>query len=89
MKGRNIMTIEYYDFTLGNFRCLSLLDGAMDYKLEAMVKNAPRIDVEAALKAHQMRADVINTPYAYLLVETGQHPCRMTIMQELPPEFQV
>lgn len=66
------MTIKYYEFTLGNLRCLSLLDGAMDYKLEAMVKNAPRMDIEAALKAHHMRADVINTPYAYLLVETGQ-----------------
>jgi glyoxylase-like metal-dependent hydrolase (beta-lactamase superfamily II) len=67
------MTLDYYEFPLGDFRCISLLDGTLDYKLEAMVKNAPRMDVEAALKAHQMPVDLITTPYAYLLVETGQH----------------
>lgn len=66
-------TINYYRFQLGDFHCISLLDGEMDYELEAMVKNVPRADVEAALQTHNMPMNVITTPYANLLVDTGRH----------------
>ena len=64
---------EYYKFSLGDFKCVSLLDGEMSYQLEAMVKNASRAEVEAALKAQNMPVDLITTPYAYLLVDAGKH----------------
>ncbi len=67
------MQSDFYVFKLGNCQCISLLDGEMDYELEAMVTNAPRADVEAALKTYHMPIDVISTPYAYLIVDAGQH----------------
>ena len=66
------MGTDFYPFQLGNFQCVSLCDGGLDYKLESMVKNAPRPDVEAALLAHGLPVQAIYTPYAYLFVDTGQ-----------------
>jgi glyoxylase-like metal-dependent hydrolase (beta-lactamase superfamily II) len=68
-----IMEMEFYPFQLGNFECVSLCDGVVEYKLESMVTNAPRTDVEAALLAHNLPIQAIYTPYAYLFVDTGQH----------------
>ena len=65
--------MDYFSFPLGKFNCTSLLDGGVDYKLESMVVNAPRVDVEAALLAHNLPIDSIYTPYSYLYVDTGQH----------------
>jgi glyoxylase-like metal-dependent hydrolase (beta-lactamase superfamily II) len=67
------MGTDFYPFQLGNFECVSLCDGVVDYKLESMVTNAPRTDVERALLAHNMPVQAISTPYAYLFVDTGQH----------------
>ena len=64
---------DYYPFRLGRFQCFSLCDGEMDYKLEAMVRNAPPADIAAALQAHGLPTEVIATPYAYLYVQTGRH----------------
>lgn len=64
---------DYYPFRLGRFQCFSLCDGKMDYKLEAMVRNAPPADIAAALQAHGLPTEVIATPYAYLYVQTGRH----------------
>lgn len=67
------MRADFYPFQLGNCDCVSLYDGVADYKLELMVTNAPRMDVEAALLAHHMPVQAISTPYAYLFVNTGDH----------------
>ena len=67
------MINEYFQFPLGNFKCVSLLDGEVGYQLEAMVNNASRAEVEAVLKAKNMPVDLIVTPYAYLLVDAGKH----------------
>lgn len=67
------MRTDYYRFQLGNNECISLCDGGMDYELESMVTNAPRSDVEAALRAHGMAINVITTPYAYLYAHMGKH----------------
>ena len=67
------MGANFYTFQLGNFECVSLFDGVADYKLDSMVANAPRTDVEAALLAHHMPIQAISTPYAYLFVDTGDH----------------
>ena len=67
------MNSGFHRFQLGNYECASLCDGAMDYQLDAMVKNAPGPDVAAALQAQGLPTEVINTPYAYLYVDTGKH----------------
>ena len=67
------MKIDYYQFQLGNIKCVSLWDGDVDYKLESMVANGSIPDVEAALQAHNLPTEIITTPYAYLYVDTGKH----------------
>lgn len=67
------MSADFYTFQLGNCDCVSLYDGVADYKLESMINNAPRTDVEAALLAHNLPVQMISTPYAYLFVKTGDH----------------
>ncbi len=67
------MEAQYYRFSLGDFQCVSLCDGSMDYVLEHFVKNAPKEQVEAYLRAHNLPADHITTPYAYLYADTGRN----------------
>jgi glyoxylase-like metal-dependent hydrolase (beta-lactamase superfamily II) len=67
------MSDNFYPFRVGTFECIALCDGGADYSLESMVTNAPRSDVEAYLRAHGLRIDLINTPYTYLYVNTGTH----------------
>lgn len=64
---------SYHRFQMGSFDCVCLSDGFHDYKLEQMFANAPRPDVEAALRAHGMSHEAVHTPYTYLYVNTGQH----------------
>ena len=61
----------YYAFQLGDCRCVSVLDGGMEYELGEMVANFSRADVEAVLKSRNEPTDKIYTPYAYLFVDTG------------------
>jgi glyoxylase-like metal-dependent hydrolase (beta-lactamase superfamily II) len=67
------MDSQFYRFTLGDFQCVSLLDGSLDYALEHFVKNAPKEQVQAYLQAHNLPTGHITTPYAYLYAETGQN----------------
>ena len=67
------MRTGYYRFQLGSNECISLYDGSGDYKLEQMVANAPRSNVEAALQARSLPTQVITTPYTFLYVLTGKH----------------
>lgn len=67
------MKIDYYQFQLGNNKCVSLWDGDVDYKLESMFANGLLSDVEAALQAHSLPTEIITTPYAYLYVDAGKH----------------
>ena len=52
---------------------MALCDGGAQYSLEAMVKNAPHVEVEAFLQTHNVAVDSIPTPYTYLHVNTGEH----------------
>ena len=67
------MRADYYHFQLGDIECACLYDGYHDYKLEQMVTNASRQDVEAALQAHGLSTHVFTTPYTHLYVNTGEH----------------
>ncbi|MGE5222556.1 MAG: MBL fold metallo-hydrolase [Omnitrophica WOR_2 bacterium] len=66
------MDAQYYRFQLGDFECVALCDGSMDYTLESFVTNAPKEQVEAVLKAANLPVDHITTPYTYLYVNTGK-----------------
>ena len=62
-----------YRFQVGNFECVSLSDGSLDYPLKNMFANVPIEQVEEALRQHNMPIEYITTPYTYLYVNTGAH----------------
>ena len=66
-------THDFYPFKIGSLECVALCDGGAQYSLEAMVKNAPHVEVEAFLQTHNVAVDSIPTPYTYLHVNTGEH----------------
>lgn len=67
------MNVESYHFQLGDFDCFSISDGNFNYPLESFFANAPKAELEASLRQHDLPADHITTPYTCLLVNTGQH----------------
>ncbi len=62
-----------YRFALGGFQCVSVSDGGFNYPLESFFANAPREQVEEALRRHNLPTDRVATPYTCLFVDTGQH----------------
>ena len=67
------MVSESYRFNLGDFECISLSDGCFNYPLEAFFPNVPKVQVEEALRQHNLPTAQITTPYTSLFVNTGQH----------------
>lgn len=67
------MSPEYYRFQLGGHECVALYDGYHNHKLQNMVTNAPRSEVEAELLAMGLPTQFITTPYTSLFVNTGAH----------------
>jgi glyoxylase-like metal-dependent hydrolase (beta-lactamase superfamily II) len=67
------MNASYYRHTIGDFECISISDGLVNYPVTSFFANAPRPDVEAALRQHGLRTDQVATPYTCLFVDTGQH----------------
>lgn len=67
------MKPDFYSFLIGNHKCVALYDGYHDHKLENMVTNAPRAEVEAALQALGLSQQFVTTPYTSLYVDTGVH----------------
>jgi glyoxylase-like metal-dependent hydrolase (beta-lactamase superfamily II) len=67
------VSTDSYRFRLGDFECISLSDGSLDYPLENFFANVPIEQVQAALRQHNLPIDYITTPYTYLYVDTGQH----------------
>jgi glyoxylase-like metal-dependent hydrolase (beta-lactamase superfamily II) len=62
-----------YRFKLGDFECVSLSDGSVDYPLQSFFANVPRAHVEEALQQHDLPIDYVTTPYTYLYIDTGAH----------------
>ena len=65
------MSLSFHRFQLGSFECVALYDGYHDHKLENMVTNAPRSEVQAALQALGLSPQFVTTPYTSLYVDTG------------------
>jgi glyoxylase-like metal-dependent hydrolase (beta-lactamase superfamily II) len=67
------MSTESYRFTLGDFECVSLSDGSVDYPLQNFFANVPKAQVEEILLQRGLPIDHVTTPYTYLYVDTGEH----------------
>jgi glyoxylase-like metal-dependent hydrolase (beta-lactamase superfamily II) len=67
------MSIGSYRFKLGDFECISLSDGSVDYPLKNFFANVPIEQVEEALRQRNLPIDYVTTPYTYLYVDTGEH----------------
>ncbi len=68
-----MMSTGSYHFQLGDFECVSLSDGSLDYPLENFFANVPIEQIEEALGQRDLPIDYITTPYTYLYVDTGGH----------------
>ncbi|MDR8390810.1 MBL fold metallo-hydrolase [Aliifodinibius sp. S!AR15-10] len=67
------MKSEYYQFNLGDFECVSLLDGRFNYPLEAFFTNVPKEQLAETLRQHDLSTTQIATPYTCLFVNAGRH----------------
>lgn len=67
------MQSEHFQFQVGTFECAALSDGSFNYPLESFFANAPKAQIEAALRQHHLPLDKITTPYTCLFINTGKH----------------
>jgi glyoxylase-like metal-dependent hydrolase (beta-lactamase superfamily II) len=67
------MSTGFYPFQLGDFECVCLSDGSLDYPLQNFFSNVELADIEAALQQLNLPIDYITTPYTYLFVNTREH----------------
>jgi glyoxylase-like metal-dependent hydrolase (beta-lactamase superfamily II) len=68
-----MMSSGSYSFPLGDFTCVCLSDGSLDYPLQNFFSNVPLQEIEAALKQRDLPTDYITTPYTYLFIDTREH----------------
>lgn len=62
-----------YRFKLGDFECVSISDGSLDYPLQNLFANVPKKQIEEILRQRNLPTDHITTPYTYLFVDTGDN----------------
>ena len=67
------MNKGYYRLNLGDFECVSLSDGSVDYPLKNFFANVSIEKVEEALRQRNLPVEYVTTPYTYLYVDTGEH----------------
>jgi glyoxylase-like metal-dependent hydrolase (beta-lactamase superfamily II) len=62
-----------YQFKLGNFNCTCINDGGFNYPPNQFFSNVEKEQLDLVLRAHNLPADNIYTPYTHLIVDTGDH----------------
>ena len=67
------MNASYYRHNVGDFECISISDGLVNYPITSFFANVPQPEIEAALRQYGLRTDQVATPYTCLFVDTGQH----------------
>ena len=67
------MNDGFYVFRLGEYECVSLCDGSVDYPVQNFFANAPVEQVKEALRQRALPVEHVTTPYTYLYVDTGAH----------------
>ena len=61
-----------YPFEIGTFNCLALLDGHVKYGPEIFFSNVEQDAYEAELRERDLPTEYVQTPYTFLLVDTGE-----------------
>ena len=67
------MIDQAYRFQVGDFDCVAISDGRLNYPPESLFANAPKEQLEAILRERNLPTEYITTPYTCLFVHTGQH----------------
>ena len=62
-----------FRFEIGEFECVSVSDGALNYPPESFFANVPLERVEKALRERNLPTAQIMTPYTCLFIDTGEH----------------
>jgi glyoxylase-like metal-dependent hydrolase (beta-lactamase superfamily II) len=62
-----------FRFEIGEFECVSVSDGALNYPPESFFANTPLERVEKALRERNLPTAQIITPYTCLFIDTGEH----------------
>jgi glyoxylase-like metal-dependent hydrolase (beta-lactamase superfamily II) len=62
-----------FRFEIGEFECVSISDGALNYPPESFFANAPLERVEETLRERNLPTAQIMTPYTCLFIDTGEH----------------
>jgi glyoxylase-like metal-dependent hydrolase (beta-lactamase superfamily II) len=72
------MNTKYHHFKIGEFKCVCLSDGSMDYPLQNFF-NVPQEQIEAALRQYNLPTEHLTTPYTCLFVNTSRHQVMVDI----------
>jgi glyoxylase-like metal-dependent hydrolase (beta-lactamase superfamily II) len=62
-----------FRFEIGEFECVAVSDGALNYPPESFFANVPLERVEEALRERNLPTSHIMTPYTCLFIDTGEH----------------
>jgi glyoxylase-like metal-dependent hydrolase (beta-lactamase superfamily II) len=60
-------------FRLGDFECVAISDGSVNYPPGHLFANVPKPQVEEVLRQRGLSIDYVTTPYTHLYVDTGAH----------------
>jgi glyoxylase-like metal-dependent hydrolase (beta-lactamase superfamily II) len=63
----------FYRFKLGDFACVCISDGGMNYPVQGMFKDIPLDQAETILRRHALPTTHVYTPYTLLYIDTGAH----------------
>jgi glyoxylase-like metal-dependent hydrolase (beta-lactamase superfamily II) len=67
------MDVGSFRFGVGQFECVSVSDGALNYPPESLFSNVPLERVEEALRHLDLPTSQVMTPYTCLYIDTGEH----------------
>jgi hypothetical protein len=59
-----------FGFEIGEFECISISDGALNYPPESFFANVPLEHVKEALRERNLPTEQIMTPYTCLFIDT-------------------
>src|SRR5918997_1228867 len=68
-----MMNTGSFRFEVGEFECVSVSDGALNYPPESLFSNVPLERVEDALRERDLPTTQVMTPYTCLFVDTGEN----------------
>ncbi len=64
---------QFYRFQVGEFNCVALSDGGLNYPLDRLFSNLPLEEVQGYLAERNLPLTHIYSPYTLLLIDNGRH----------------